>query len=570
MTAVLGVSAHYHDSAAALVVDGKVCAAISEERLSGIKNDASLPKRAIECCLRLAGISSHELDAVVFYENPYARFVRTSETLLRGFPATARVFPRALARQLGSRLWVLDTLAIVTGVARKRVHYVGHHQSHAASAYYASGFADAAVLTVDGVGERETASIWHGRTGVLRKVWSNDFPHSLGLLYAGLTAYLGFEVNEGEYKVMGLAAYGKATYRDAFAKLVRLEGDGEFTLDASYFGNFASDEVGFGPNLEALLGPARQPGKPWNLSHDARDQAFANIAASLQQVTNECMVGLAQKAQRETGSRHLCLAGGVALNAVANAEIANARIFSDVFVQPAAGDAGGALGAAYLGARELGCEAFSPFDVALGVPADLQRMHQVGTQLGLSIQSMGQPFAHAAASLARGEILAWTAGRSEWGPRALGHRSLLADPRTLTSRERINRVIKKREPFRPFAPSILHAQVDAYFEGQATSMDHTMTAIRNAMRSRCNEMPAVVHIDGTARIQSVRDNCAYGKLIEAFAGETGLPMLLNTSLNGPGDPIAATSEAALLFFLRHAVDALYVLNDNGDAIRIER
>jgi carbamoyltransferase len=345
MSAVLGISAQYHDAAAALVVDGVIVAAMQEERLSRRKNDASLPFRAARACLDVAKLAARDLDEVVFYEDPYARLEHVLVHTLRTFPRSLTMFPRAMAQQLGDKLWVLDELALGLGVERTKVTYRSHHHAHAASAFFPSGFASAAVLVVDGVGEDTSTSIWRGGGRDLVLVEKIEHPHSLGLLYAALTAWLGFQVLEGEQKVMGLASFGAPKHVDELRKIVRLEADGAFTLDLDYFAHHTSAELAFGPKLETLLGPRRAPGAPWSLDARGRlmgdDARCADVAASLQLVVEEALVALAARALRATGNQTaLCLAGGVALNACANARIRRA-LGVDVFVQPAAGDAGG-------------------------------------------------------------------------------------------------------------------------------------------------------------------------------------------------------------------------------------
>ncbi len=342
---MLGISCGYHDSAAALVVDGAIACAIQEERLSRIKNDPALPAKAAAACLRHAGLVAGDIDRVVFYEEPFDKLERVLVSTLAAFPRALRQWPRAIRAQLGHKIWVLDHIAEALGVSLRRqgVTTTDHHRAHAASAFHASPYDRAAVLTVDGVGEATSTAMWRGDASGLVELGRIDFPHSLGLLYAGLTAYLGFEVNEGEYKVMGLAAYGSPDrYRDAFARLVRLAPDGSFELDTSYFADMTDSELGFGPRLEQLLGPRRWTTREWDVAGE--DRRYADIAATLQAVTEDALLAVAREARRRTGADALCLAGGVALNAVANARLARDAGFARVFVQPAAGDAGGALG----------------------------------------------------------------------------------------------------------------------------------------------------------------------------------------------------------------------------------
>ncbi|MBX3233915.1 MAG: hypothetical protein KF837_41715, partial [Labilithrix sp.] len=337
MAAVLGVSAHYHDAAAALVVDGRLVAAMQEERFSRIKNDAAIPVQAARACLQMAGLTAGDLDAVVYYEDPFAKLERVLVWLLQGFPRTARQFPRAIADQLGSKLWVLDQIAERIGIERTKVTHADHHRCHAASAFFLSPFAKAAVLTVDGVGEHATTALWKGEGSSLERISEIRFPHSIGLLYGALTAYLGFEVNEGEYKVMGLAAFGTPKYRDEFRELFLPGAHGSFELGLPYFTYDTGAEVGFSPRMESLLGPRRPVGRAWDLSTE-EDRRYADVAATLQAVTEEALLALAAEARRRVeGADALCLAGGVALNAVANARLLRDSGFGRVFVQPAAG-----------------------------------------------------------------------------------------------------------------------------------------------------------------------------------------------------------------------------------------
>jgi carbamoyltransferase len=560
VSAVLGISAHYHDAAAALVVDGQVVAAMQEERFSRLKNDPGLPRRAARACLAQAGLVAGDLDRVVFYENPYAKIERVLVSLLRHFPRSFRQFPRAIGAQLGSKLWVLDEIGEALGVPRERVIFADHHESHAASAFFASPFAAAAVLTVDGVGEETSTAIWSGDGGSLSLKDSLQFPHSLGLFYAALTAYLGFEVNDGEYKVMGLAAFGEPRLREAFAELARVNGDGSFELGLPYFAFTSDTEVGFGPRLEALLGPRRDPSRPWDLA-TAEDRRYADVAATLQAVTEDALIALARQARRRTGHDALCLAGGVALNAVANARIQREAGFSRVFVQPAAGDAGGALGAAILGAIALGDRRPPPMtSAALGAPILDGEASALASELGLPHRAAADPTREIADLLERGKVVAVARGRFEWGPRALGQRSILALPADPRVRERLNRAIKRREPFRPFAPAVLDAHAAALFEGAPSDLTPFMTTVCPAREAHA--MPAAVHVDGSARVQTVGPGGELAPLLEELARRGHPPVVLNTSLNGPREPIAASATDAIGFFLAHPVDALVV----GDVV----
>jgi carbamoyltransferase len=559
VTAILGVSALHHDAAAALVVDGEVVVTLQEERLSGLKNDPRLPKRAMRACLTFAGIDARELDAVVFYESPYARFARVLSDAFQSFPSGLVSFGRACESMLGEKLWVLDALAEDLGIARQKVEHVPHHHAHAASAFFASPYERAAILTVDGVGEAITTACFVGEGTSIRPIESFSLPHSLGLVYAALTAWLGFEVNEGEYKVMGLAAYGRANRAEDVARIVRLSGDGTFEVDPRFLALTSDVTVGYTAATIALLGPPRSRTRPWDLSAP-EDRAYADVAASLQDVTERALVALAKRVRRLTGADALCLAGGVALNCVANARIAREAGFARVFVQPAAGDAGGALGAAYLGAFARGASRRLGARRALGLPADPSRAVDIGKALGLRVSRLEAPGDAIAVRVARGEILALVAGRSEWGPRALGHRSLIASASLDTTRARLASAIKRREPFRPFAPAVLASQSARYFDLGPDDMTPSMTTIRHVREDAKALLVATTHVDGTARVQTVADDAVdtFAGVLRAMARETGEGVLLNTSLNAPGDPMVTTTEQALSFLLAHRVDALVV------------
>lgn len=543
MATILGVSGTYHDAAAALIVDGKIMAALQEERLSRVKNDPSLPFRAIEAVLSISG--RPEIDQLVYYENPYAKLERVLRHHLAHFPRSLRVFPRAIASQLGGKLQVLDTLSSRLSLPRSRVRFVSHHHSHAASALFTSPWHEAAVLTIDGVGESTTTGMWDVVGGRLRCMETTRFPHSIGLLYAAITSWLGFSVNEGEGKTMALAAYGRPNRREVFGKFCRLT-DGGVSLTPSFFDDFLSPTHGFGPKLEQVLGSARPPGKPWDLS-TAEDLAYADVAATVQQLTEEATLHLARRARRMAGTDKLCLAGGVALNAVVNRRLS---LEGPLYVQPAAGDAGGALGAALIGALDAGDTLEKRSLRALGLPCRPERASQVARELGLTVATCDS-VASAARDLEAGKIIAWCHGRHEWGPRALGQRSLLASPLPLQSRERLNREIKRREPFRPFAPAISAEGFSTYFEGVPDPLTAYMTTTRDVLRPEMFQ--AITHVDGSARVQSVHD----GPLSQLLP-HLDHSCVLNTSLNGPGEPIAATDIDAISFFLRHSVDALYI------------
>jgi carbamoyltransferase len=497
----------------------------------------------------------------MFYEDPNQKLERVLISTLQTFPRSIRQFPRAIAAQLGHKVWVLDRLSEQLGIARQRVAATTHHRSHAASAFFTSRYPSAAILTIDGVGESTSTALWHGVDNSLRELGRMEYPHSLGMLYAGLTAYLGFEVNEGEYKVMGLAAYGKPRFGAEFAKLLQQHADGTFELGVAYFGYLADAELGFGPKLETLLGPRRPPQQPWDLVHNPQDQRYADIAATLQLVTEEAMLALARNARERTGERALCLAGGVALNAVANGRIARESGFDHVFVHPAAGDAGGALGAAILGAIELGDPRPAPMtSAALGLPMDVSAAHQLARELGLQVNTMSDCATSVAELIGHGKIVAFCQGRFEWGPRALGQRSILANPADRASRERLNRAVKRREPFRPFAPAVLRARASEYFIDALSDLTPYMTTVCPIVPRYREQLASVRHVDDTARVQTVDDNSApeLAAVLAQLEGTIGMPIALNTSLNGAGEPIVGNETDALGFLLSHPIDALVI------------
>ena len=488
MAAFLGVSAYYHDAAAALVVDSEIVAAVQEERLSRWKNDASLPRAAIDACLAQGNITAKDLDGVIYYENPYAKLERVLVSLLKTFPRSLGQFPPAIASQLGQKLWVVDQLAEHLGIPRSRVSYRSHHESHAASAFFTSPYPRAAVLTVDGVGEDVTTAIWEGNGNELTCRETIRYPHSLGLFYAAITAWLGFRVNLGEHVVMGLAAYGEPRFVDVLDQILLREDDGSFALDLSVFRHHTDPDLPFGPLLERRLGPRRTPDTPWDLD-DADDRRYADVAASLQRVTEDAVLALAKRARTEVfgvdgEASALCIAGGVALNAVANARIAREAGFSRVFVQPAAGDAGGALGAAILGSIARGDARPTALSSAhLGLPVDVGRALEMARELGLRAERVDDPAAQIATDLTDQRIVGVASGRFEWGPRALGARSLLASASDSKVRERLNREVKHRESFRPFAPAVLAAAAAEHFDGPADDMTPFMTTVRDVRRS---------------------------------------------------------------------------------------
>jgi carbamoyltransferase len=558
---ILGISAHYHEAAAALVIDGKVVAALAEERLSRVKNDARLPFRAAHKCLELGQLRAQDLDEVVFYEDPFERLERVLVTSLRDYPRGAAGLPGIFRSQWGSRIWVLDLLAEGLGVSRRVVTHRRHHHCHAASAFFLSSFERAAVLTVDGVGEGMTTGLFLGEGNALTFEECLTFPHSLGLLYAAFTAYLGFEVNEGEHQVMGLSAFGKPRYLEKFARVVRSFPDGSFELVPEFF-NFQGDASAlYSSRLEGVFGPSRAYKREFGPFgedgfEDPDSQRFADIAASLQATLERVLLGLCRRLRTKTESSHLCLAGGVALNALANARIFREAGFQDIFVQPAAGDAGGAMGAAILGSLEHGDPRPAPLDsAALGVPLDEHRAVELAEALGLLVEPCEDIAGAAVKQLQSGNIIAWAQGRSEWGPRALGQRSILCRADLPSLRTRLTDAIKKRETFRPFAPVTLESEAPRYFEYRKNSMTPFMTTV---CQVRDPELALVTHVDGSARLQTVKEGNPLEPVLSQMSSKGNKPVLLNTSLNGSGEPLATTEGDVLGLFSRTNIDALFL------------
>jgi len=565
---ILGISAHYHDSAAALIVDGVPVCAVQEERLSRRKSDASFPLSAIEWCLDHAGIQPDALDAVVFYERPMLKFDRILTCALRAFPQSWRAFPKAMKNSLGEKVWVRGIISSHLGVPGRKVLFTEHHQSHAAAAFLTAPTRHAAILTSDGVGEWATLTVGHGErrpngATVITLLREIRFPHSLGMLYSTFTAYLGFKVNEDEYKVMGLAGYGRPTMVDKVRQVIRRTPDGAFALDLDYFEFHTTARRSYSSRFVELFGPARNPYEPIDLE-SAEGQRFADCAASVQRVLEDTLVDIARALQQETGLRDLCLGGGVALNGVANARVLAESGFDRVFVPPAPGDAGCALGAALYADRiHFGnTDRDVPDHPFWGPSVDGAELKRIAGEDGQFVDELDERtlIDRTADDLAAGRIVAWMEGALEFGPRALGHRSILAAPNSAGMRDRLNREIKYREQFRPFAPVVLIEAADRYFEFPAggTRLARFMSGVfpvRPAWRER---LQAVTHIDGTARVQALERDMAprLYTLLEAYEKRSGMPVLLNTSLNLAGEPIVNRAVEGYSTFLRSGIDVL--------------
>ncbi|MEA3033859.1 MAG: carbamoyltransferase [Sphingomonadales bacterium] len=568
---ILGISAHYHDSAAALLIDGLPVAAVQEERLSRRKNDAAFPMGAIEYCLDAAGLEPEALDAVVFYERPMLKFERILTTALRTFPRSYRSFPHAMKNMLGEKAWVRGIITSRLGVPGKKILFTEHHQSHAAAAFLTAPTERAAILTADGVGEWATLTVGTGERGPQGTRITIDreirFPHSLGMLYSTFTAYLGFAVNEGEYKVMGLASYGEPTMADAVRKLIPRTPDGAFRLDMDYFEFHSTAKRSFSNRFVELFGPPRNRYEPIDLATD-EGRRFANCAASVQRVVEDILVDIARDLQDRTRLPDLCFGGGVALNGVANARILRESGFERLFVPPSPGDAGCAIGAALFADRVHFGNSDKPFPdhPFWGPTPDGAALARIAGEdrLPFEIVEDGRLIDETAADLETGRIVGWMEGRCEFGPRALGHRSLLAAPHDSAMRDRLNRDIKYREEFRPFAPIALIEEADRFFElppggARLARFMSGVFPVRPEWRQR---LAAITHVDGTARLQTIDRNFSprLYDLIQAYGRRTGIPVLLNTSLNLAGEPIVCSAAEGYSTFRRSGMDLLVVGN----------
>jgi carbamoyltransferase len=568
---ILGISAHYHDSAAALLVDGLPVAAVQEERLSRRKNDAGFPLAAIEYCLDAGGLEPDDLDAIVFYERPMLKFERVLITALRAFPRSWRAFPHAMKNMLGEKAWVRGIISSRLGVPGSKILCTEHHHSHAAAAFLTAPTQHAAILTADGVGEWATLTVGTGSRGPEGTSIEIDreirFPHSLGMLYSTFTAYLGFAVNEGEYKVMGLAAYGRPTMADAVRKLVPRTPDGAFRLDLDYFDFHGSARRSFSEKFVRLFGPPRNRHDPIDLA-SAEGRRFADCAASVQLVLEDILVDLTRDLHRHTGLPDLCLGGGVALNGVANARILRESGFERIFVPPAPGDSGCALGAALYADRVhfANPDRAFPDHAFWGPPAEEDALARIAGEDRLPFDRLGdvELIERSAEDLEAGRIIGWIEGRCEFGPRALGHRSLLAAPHDEKMRDRLNRDIKYREEFRPFAPVVPVEEADRFFElpPGGARLARFMSGVFPVRREWRDRLAAVTHVDGTARVQTIEREFAprLYDLIGAYGRLTGIPVLLNTSFNLAGEPIVCTAQEGYSTFRRSGIDQLVVGN----------
>jgi len=565
---ILGISAHYHDSAAALVVDGVPVCAVQEERLSRHKNDARFPASAIEWCLDHASLEPEALDAVVFYERSMLKFERILTCALRSFPRSWRSFPQAIKNSLGEKVWVRGIIASHLGVPRSKIFFTSHHAAHAAAAFFTAPSRQAAILTADGVGEWATLTVGHGERRANRRaditlLREIRYPHSLGMLYSTFTAYLGFAVNEDEYKVMGLAAYGRPTMVEQVRKLMRRTPDGAFALVPEYFEYHTTAARSYSAKFVELFGPPRSSFDPIDLE-TSEGRRFADCAASVQRVLEDTLVDMAGALQRETGLRDLCLGGGVALNGVANARILAEAGFERVFVPPAPGDAGCALGAALYADRVYfgNADREVPDHPFWGPRVDAGELARAAREDSQPVEDLAEPelLEHVAGELASGRIVGWMDGASEFGPRALGHRSILAAPHSVEIRDRLNRDIKFREEFRPFAPVTTVEAAERYFDlpPGGLRLARFMSGVFPVRPEWRSMLAAVTHVDGSARLQALDRDMAprLYSLLEAYGRRTGIPVLLNTSFNIAGEPIVNRALEGYSTFRRCGIDML--------------
>ncbi len=579
---ILGISCFYHESAACLLKDGKVVAASEEERFSRKKHDAGFPKLAIDFCLKRAGITISDLAYIVFYEKPYWKFQRILLSTLSTYPYAMSFFTKAMVTWLTERLWVRSTIVEILAIAPKKILFVPHHVSHAAASFYPSGFEKAAILTLDGVGEWTSGTIGTGDGNNITIHAEMRFPHSLGLLYSVFTAFLGFEVNDGEYKVMGMAPYGKQKYLAKVKRLVTQFPDGTFALDMSYFSFHKSADMAYNDKFIGLFGKPRPRDlhfftkrsgypsyfgeKPENYNELCEiNQHYADIAASIQAFTEETILKLAETVYRKTKLENLCMGGGVGLNSVANGMLLRKGLFKRIFIQPAAGDDGGAMGAAFYTYHELlgkprnYTQTTSYFGVDFSdreIEAFLKKrkIRYKKYSEALLVQFLSD-------KLIQGKVIGFFHGRAEWGPRALGSRSIIADPRREEMKEVVNTKIKFREPYRPFAPVVLAKKAQEYFE--VDNLDHRhltnfMLGVFPVKKEKRKVVPAITHVDGSARPQIIAEeqNARYYNLVKTFGRKTGVYVLMNTSFNLKGEPIVNTPENAFNTFKASGLDYL--------------
>lgn len=601
---VLGISAHYHDSAAALVSQRRVVAAAAEERFTRQKHDPNFPKFAIDFCLNEAGLAAQELDEIIFYEEPHIKFTRVLASTLAPYPLSRSAFVRAMKAWLGEKLWTKNEISKRLDVHPNKITFIPHHLSHAAQAFFGSSFSDAAILTVDAVGEWSSTSLYHARHngGVeIKQLQDIPYPHSLGLVYSVFTAFLGFRPNDGECSTMALAAFGKPVYADAIRKIIRTQSDGTYTIDQSFFNFNRFSNIPYSSKFIETFGQPRnfRDVLPFNTLSDSTDgraevskehQRFADIAASIQVVLEDTLLLLVRKLHRLTGAKNLCMAGGVALNCVANSRILRESPFENLFIPPDPGDGGTALGAALYASFSKGSVSAADLNFALtpfmgkqyDESRDVNMLKQVdpdcwlpyrkrgasqmpGMKLDINVHNDFDAIVPGVVDdLMNGKVVAWVQGRFENGPRALGNRSLLIDPANRRTAMRLSETVKSRAPFRPYAFSITEEDAGKVLDIEG-ALPHTTKWMQSVEKVKTDALPTVsaaLHIDGTTRTQvcAVDDNPRYHKLLSAFGEATGTAALLNTSFNESGYPIVSSPSEALLAFARTDIDTIVINN----------
>jgi carbamoyltransferase len=560
---ILGISSFYHDSSACLLKDGEIVAAALEERFTRKKHDNSFPINAINFVLSEANISSPELDYVVFYEKPFLKIERILISIFQTVPKSFEFFRRSIDIWLRERLWIKNLLKEKLKIEERKIMFVEHHISHAASSFFCSPYEKAAILTCDGVGEWATTTLGAGCGNKIKILKELKFPHSLGLLYSAFTEFLGFEVNEGEYKVMAMSGYGEPKYLEEIYKLGDFSRDGSFSLNMDYFSYHYSTKKSFSLKFEKIFGKPRELKDSENFS-----QYYADVAASIQKFTEEILIKIANYLYRETGLKKLCIAGGVALNSVANWKILKETPFEEIYIQPAAGDAGGAVGCALYFYHSIlnKPRKFVMEHAYFGKKYSEDEIKDFLERKCIKydyIKNEEKLLDKISLYLIEGKVIGYFKDRFEWGPRALGNRSILADPRNFKMKEIVNKKIKFREIFRPFAPSILIEETQKYFSIENPEIHYPlkfMLYVLDVKEKKREIIPAVVHVDGTARPQVVEKdkNFLYYSLIKKFGERTGVPVILNTSFNLKGEPIVNSPEDAFNTFLRSEMDILVI------------
>jgi carbamoyltransferase len=582
---ILGISAYFHDASAAIFKDGDLIAAIEEEKLSRIKHDYGFPKHAIQYCLDEAKIESSDIDFVVFYEKPFIKFERILKTVIWGFPKTFKLFQESMKGWLFDKLWITTTIQTELNIPRNKIMFSNHHLSHAASSYYCSPFDKSAIVTFDGVGEWATTTISEGNRSNITMKKEIRFPHSLGLIYSVFTAFLGFEINEGEYKVMGMAPYGNPVYTDKVRKVISVNNDGSFSVNKNYISYHYSTKSSYSNEFVKLFGEPRESDKLFFTNKTGypeyfgdkpddyekqveSNQYYADIAASIQKVTEEIVINLLNQIPAKDYDYNLCLAGGVALNSVINGKIKSKTDFKNIYIQPSAGDGGGAIGAAltfiidgqknkksFVMKHAYWGPEFSNEDIKNAI--DKYKFKYIYFEDKNKMQD------EIVKDLVNNKVIGLFQNRIEWGPRALGNRSIIANPTNPEMKDIVNAKIKFREPYRPFAPSVLEDKISTIFEeseNEEVNNNDFMLNVVKVKKEYIPKIPAVSHM-GTARVQAVRkSNTDYYNLIKKFENKTKIPLLLNTSFNVKGEPIVCSPEDALNTFTISGLDKLALGN----------